>query len=112
MKILEGVLINKICLYGNLLAQRMYYKPPIDKIKDDDMDISVSGHAKEHLRCRHCHGLLQNRASNCQNCAEPIHSERRPSLSHFFNQNFLYLLATASSVVAGVNYILNYYSIW
>ena len=83
-----------------------------DKIKDDDMDISISGHPKEHLRCRHCHGLLQNNANKCQGCAAPILPENSHSLSGFLNQNILYLLATASSVIAGVNYILNYYSIW
>ena len=76
------------------------------------MDISVAENSRAHFRCSQCHGVTHHRAETCEHCIEHVQQDNAQSIGSAFNQNFLYILATASSVVAAINYVFSYYSIW
>jgi hypothetical protein len=73
------------------------------------MDIPVAQASRRQIQNNNPKALSfsSNADGNERNIVKKSHA-----LGFLFNQNSLYILATASSVIAGVNYVLNYYAIW
>jgi len=81
-------------------------------IMDDDMSISATEVSRPQLKSKERHRLSYGRSEHREPAPTQPGAKKRHILSDLFNQNFLYILATASSLLAGINYIFNYYSVW
>lgn len=72
------------------------------------MDILVKGDSAPFTHCPECRDSIRHGSQSCEHCGHHF-SSRLSALPEPAEQNILYMLATTSSILAGVCYVLNHY---